>query len=103
MDSGRKNQKEKSSKPSQCSMTIHFNAESKSRANVLYNSLRVDQEPKSVIRELSVNDSTLTVQLSSSSISNLRASSNGILENIKTLSDVIEKFEIAQEYKFDYL
>lgn len=41
--------------------TVHYNAESRSRANVLYNSLRVDHEPRSVIRELSVNDTTLTM------------------------------------------
>lgn len=40
--------------------------------------------------------------LSSNSISNLRASSNGILENIKTLSDVIEKFEVSQEYSYSH-
>lgn len=44
-----------------CSMIIRYNADTKSRANALYNSLRVDAEPKSVIRELSVDDSILTV------------------------------------------
>lgn len=88
---------------SKCSINFKYTAESESRATVLYNSLRVDSEPGNVIRKLSVNGNVLSVDLESANVSNLRASVNGILENIKTLTDVISAFEITKEYSYDYL
>jgi len=80
-----------------CNLDVPFST--KREAEIVYNSLRVDKEPKKGgnIKTLSVNGTTLHVHFESKEARLLRVAVNGFMDHLILVTQTIQQFGPPQD------